>query len=102
MTAEPEKTAPDPTAADATFGKEEGTFNPLFTSSPDAMVDQLQADLKKSQDELLRQQAEFENFRKRKQRERNAATQSCRLPAICCLSWITSIGPWRPRARPAT
>ncbi|WP_425613925.1 nucleotide exchange factor GrpE [Anatilimnocola sp. NA78] len=43
--------------------------NPLFSSGPEAKIDQLEAELKKAQDELLRQQAEFENFRKRKARE---------------------------------
>ena len=64
MSAEPEKNTnapPQPEDAAAT--------NPLFTSAPEAKIDQLQADLKKAQDELLRQQAEFENFRKRKARE---------------------------------
>ena len=62
MTAEPEKKPEGPSTEDA------GT-NPLFKSAPEAQLDQLQADLKKAQDESLRQTAEFENFRKRKQRE---------------------------------
>src|SRR5688500_2735010 len=63
MTAEAENPKPEQSSPDET------ATNPLFTSAPDAKIDQLEADLKKAQDESLRQQAEFENFRKRKQRE---------------------------------
>lgn len=79
MTAEPERTAMEPTV-NATSEKDEAVTNPLFTSSPDAKIDQLQAELKKSQDELLRQQAEFENFRKRKQREMEEERRYAILP----------------------
>ena len=63
MTAEAENPKPEQSSTDET------ATNPLFTSAPDAKIDQLEAELKKAQDESLRQQAEFENFRKRKQRE---------------------------------
>ncbi|QDU29654.1 heat shock protein GrpE [Anatilimnocola aggregata] len=61
MSAETEKPTTD--------SSEDTVHNPLFSSGPEAKIDQLQAELKKAQDELLRQQAEFENFRKRKARE---------------------------------
>lgn len=63
MTAETENPNPEQPAAEDT------AINQLFSSSPEAQIDQLQAELKKAQDESLRQTAEFENFRKRKQRE---------------------------------
>ncbi len=63
MTAETENQKSEQPAAENT------ATNPLFTSAPEAQIDQLQAELKKAQDESLRQTAEFENFRKRKQRE---------------------------------
>lgn len=73
MTAEtekkPEAPATEPTAT-----------NPLFTSAPEAKIDQLEADLKKAQDESLRQTAEFENFRKRKQREMEEERRYAILP----------------------
>jgi molecular chaperone GrpE len=63
MTADTENPNPDQPAA------EDDAINQLFSSAPDARIEQLQAELKKAQDESLRQTAEFENFRKRKQRE---------------------------------
>src|SRR5262245_41418641 len=63
MTAAADNPKPEQPAAEDT------ATNPLFTSAPEAKLDQLEAELKKAQDESLRQQAEFENFRKRKQRE---------------------------------
>lgn len=73
MTADTEKTAAESTA-------QESATNPLFTSSPEAKIDQLEADLKKAQEESLRQQAEFENFRKRKQREMEEERRYAILP----------------------
>lgn len=73
MTAEPEKKPETQPAADA-------ATNPLFTSAPEAKIDQLEADLKKAQDEALRQTAEFENFRKRKQREMEEERRYAILP----------------------
>ena len=63
MTAEAENTKAEQSAAD------DNATNPLFTSAPEAEIDRLEVELKKAQDESLRQTAEFENFRKRKQRE---------------------------------
>jgi molecular chaperone GrpE len=63
MTAETEKNTPTESST------EDCHINPLFKSAPEAQLVQLEADLKKAQDESLRQTAEFENFRKRKQRE---------------------------------
>lgn len=59
---------------------EEAATNPLFTSAPGAKLDQLEADLKKAQDEALRQTAELENFRKRKQREMEEERRYAILP----------------------
>jgi molecular chaperone GrpE len=70
--------APD-TGADPT-PQEAAATNPLFKSSPEAKSDQLQADLKKAQEDVLRQQAEFENFRKRKQREMEEERRYAILP----------------------
>ena len=70
MTAEPK---PETSA-------EEPVTNPLFTSAPEAQLDQLQVELKKAQDESLRQTAEFENFRKRKQREMEEERRYAILP----------------------
>jgi len=73
MTAETEKPRPEKNVAEQNAAEqpaqEATATNPLFTSSPDAKVEQLEAELKNAQDESLRQTAEFENFRKRKQRE---------------------------------
>jgi molecular chaperone GrpE len=86
MTMQPETENPnhlDPELAPDTGADPEvpaGATNPLFKSSPEAKLDQLQADLKKAQEDVLRQQAEFENFRKRKQREMEEERRYAILP----------------------
>jgi molecular chaperone GrpE len=77
MTAEPEKKPESPAAAQST---EDAATNPLFTSAPDAQLDQLQIEIKRAQDEALRHQAELENFRKRKQREMEEERRYAILP----------------------
>jgi molecular chaperone GrpE len=73
--------APDEGAdPEATMANEAAATNPLFKPSPDAKLDQVQAELKKAQEDVLRQQAEFENFRKRKQREMEEERRYAILP----------------------
>lgn len=80
MTAAADNPKQEKTAAELETMKDESATNPLFTSSPAAMVDQLEATIKKLQEESLRQQAEFENFRKRKQREMEEERRYAILP----------------------
>src|SRR5436190_12664060 len=81
MTADPEKKPESQsTAQSASQSTDDAVTSPLFNSAPQAKIDQLEADLKKAQDESLRQSAEFENFRKRKQREMEEERRYAILP----------------------
>ncbi len=62
------------------LGDEDAAHSALFGASPDDQTEQLQIELKQSQGELLRQHAEFENFRKRKQREMEEERRYAILP----------------------
>lgn len=65
----PEAAAPPQAGAAQQPAAEEAAANPQFVPSPEAKIEQLEAELKKAKDDALRHQAELENFRKRKQRE---------------------------------